>query len=69
VFGGEIGGSFPDEVGDVAVSGQALQGCVIHVGAEREPVVGVPAAVPGPVACRCRPTQARCPGCRCLQPR
>ena len=39
VFGGEVGGGFPDEVGDVAVGRQALQGCAIHVGADREPVV------------------------------
>ena len=47
VFGGKAGGGFPDEVGDLAVGGQALQGGVIHVGAEREPVVGAGQAGPG----------------------
>ena len=35
MFGGKVGGGFPDEVGDIAVGGQALQDGGIHVGAER----------------------------------
>ncbi len=40
VFGGKAAWGFPDEIGDLAVGGQPLQDGGIHVGAEREPVVG-----------------------------
>ena len=47
MFGSEVGGGFPDEVGDVARAEQALQRCGIHVGTEREPVIGAGQAGPG----------------------
>jgi hypothetical protein len=40
VLGGEAGGGFPDEVGDLAMDGQALQGWVIHVGTDLKTMVG-----------------------------
>src|ERR1035437_7931280 len=47
VFGGEVVGVVPGEVGDLAADGQVPQRRVVHVGAQRQAVAGVCQAGPG----------------------